>query len=42
MSPAVFGGNTGSAVWLPLLFGAIFVFVGTAMLSSRSCGRSPR
>ena len=35
ISLAVFGGNTGSAVWLPLLFGVIFVFVGTAMFSSR-------
>jgi putative ABC transport system permease protein len=35
MCLAVFGGNSGSAVWLPLLFGTIFVFVGTAMLSSR-------
>jgi putative ABC transport system permease protein len=35
MALAVFGGNSGSAVWFPLLFGVIFVFVGTAMFSSR-------
>jgi putative ABC transport system permease protein len=27
--------STGSAVWLPLLFGTILVFIGTAMFSSR-------
>src|SRR5689334_21649556 len=32
---ALFAGNTGSAVWLPLLFGVIFVIIGTAMFSSR-------
>jgi putative ABC transport system permease protein len=35
MALALFSGNTGSAVWLPLLFGVIFVFIGTAMFSSR-------
>jgi putative ABC transport system permease protein len=35
MALAVFGGNTGSAVWLPLLFGVVFVFIGTAMFSSK-------
>jgi putative ABC transport system permease protein len=28
-------GSTGSAVWLPLLFGTVFVFIGAAMFSSR-------
>jgi putative ABC transport system permease protein len=28
-------GSTGSAVWLPLLFGTVLVFIGTAMFSSR-------
>ena len=27
--------STGSAVWLPLLFGTVLVFIGTAMFSSR-------
>jgi putative ABC transport system permease protein len=28
-------GSTGSAVWLPLLFGTVLVFIGAAMFSSR-------
>jgi putative ABC transport system permease protein len=35
MALALFSNSSGSAVWLPLLFGAIFVFVGAAMFSSR-------
>src|SRR4051794_30654004 len=35
MCLALLGNATGSAVWLPLLFGTIFVFIGTAMFSSR-------
>jgi putative ABC transport system permease protein len=28
-------GSSGSAVWLPLLFGTVLVFIGTAMFSSK-------
>jgi putative ABC transport system permease protein len=28
-------GSSGNAVWLPLLFGTVLVFIGTAMFSSR-------
>ncbi len=35
MCIALLGNNTGSAVWMPLLFGTILVFIGAAMFSSR-------
>ena len=35
MCLALLGNATGSAVWLPLLFGTILVFIGAAMFSSR-------
>jgi putative ABC transport system permease protein len=35
MCIALLTGNTGSALWMPLLFGTILVFIGAAMFSSR-------